>query len=199
MLQPAQAFLMEALGVSRGRATAIVSTVCVAGNVFVLWFSRGLTALDTLDFWVGSFFVFVMAALQIVFFGWVFGLDRGWREAHEGARIRIPRFYRFVIKYVAPLYLLVIFVGFCVQTVPGYVRAVMGDPARGVPPDRTAQLTWLVILGVIAGLAAVVAYGSRRWRRMGMDLDGTGGAPDAPPQAPAEPPPVLPVRAPAEG
>ncbi len=180
MLQPAQAFLMEALGITRGRATTIISAVCVAGNLFVLWFSRGLTALDTLDFWVGSFFVFLMAAVQIICFGWIFGLDRGWKEAHEGAHIRIPRIYRFIIKYVAPLYLLVIFVGFCYQAVPGYVRTIMGDPASGVPADRTAQLTWLVILGVAASLAVLVAIGARRWRAQGLDLDGKTGPDDAP-------------------
>jgi SNF family Na+-dependent transporter len=172
MLQPAKAFFEEALGIGRGMATTVITAVCLLGNVFVLWFSKGLTALDTLDFWVGTFLIFVMAAVQIIAFGWIFGLERGWAEAHRGAHLRIPGVYRFIIKYVAPLYLIVVFVGFCYQGVPPYVRTVLGDPAAGVAPDHVAQLAWLVILASIAGLVAITAVGARRWRRLGLDLDG---------------------------
>jgi hypothetical protein len=122
--------------------------------------------------------IFIMAAVQIISFGWVFGLERGWKEAHEGAHMRIPGFYKFVIKYVSPLYLIVIFVGFCIQGVPGYVRTVLGDAAQGVPPDHDAQLAWLVIVFSIVALIAVTAVGSRRWRAQGRDLDGRRGPDD---------------------
>jgi neurotransmitter:Na+ symporter, NSS family len=172
MLQPAQAFFEEALGLTRGVSTALVSGICLPGNLFVLWFSKGLVALDTIDFWVGSFMVFVVAAVQIICFGWVFGVDRGLAEAHEGAQIRIPRFYRFVIKYVSPLYLIVVFVGFCTQFIPGYVRTVLGDPGKGIAPNHEAQLAWLVILACVVLLVAVTALGARRWRAQGLDIDG---------------------------
>ena len=172
MLQPAQAFFEEALGLTRGVSTSLVSGICLLGNLFVLWFSKGLVALDTIDFWVGSFMVFVVAAVQIICFGWVFGVDRGLAEAHEGAQIRIPRFYRFVIKYVSPLYLIVVFVGFCTQFIPGYVRTVLGDPGKGIAPNHEAQLAWLVILACVVLLVAVTALGARRWKAQGLDIDG---------------------------
>ena len=174
MLQPAQAFFEEALGLTRKGSTLVVTLVCVAGSFFVLWFSKGLTALDTLDFWVGSFMIFIMAAVQIICFGWVFGLERGIREAHEGAHIRIPRFFQFVIKYVAPVYLIVIFAGFCYQAIPGYLKTLLGDPdaVPPVPPNHVAQLSWGVILTVIALLLATTAVGVRRWRAQGLDVDG---------------------------
>ncbi len=184
MLQPAKAFFEESLGLSRAAATTLVSVVCGAGNLFVLWFSKGLTALDTIDFWVGSFMIFIMAAVQIICFGWVFGLDRGIDEAHRGAKMHIPVVYRFIIKYVAPVYLIVVFVGFCVKNVPGYVHSVLGyiethDKEGNLlatpithPPDHVAQLTWGIILACIALLAACTAIGSKRWRAAGLDLDG---------------------------
>jgi SNF family Na+-dependent transporter len=178
MLQPVKAFLEEALGIGRKAATIVLTVVCLLGNLFVLYFSRGLVALDTLDFWVGTFMIFIMAAAQIICFGWVFGLERGWKEAHEGAHMRIPGIYRFIIKYVSPLYLIVIFVGFCIQGIPGYVRTVLGDASKGISPDHDAQLAWLVILGVTAALVAVTAAGSRRWRAQGRDLDGRQGPDD---------------------
>jgi len=170
MLQPAQAFFQESLGIGRGAATALVSALCALGNLFVLWFSKGLTALDTIDFWVGSFMIFIMAAVQIICFGWVFGVDRGLEEAHQGANLRIPGFYRFIIKYVSPLYLIVVFVGFCYQSIPGYIRTILGSAEK--PPDRVAQLTWLLILGSIGLLVVVTAIGTRRWRALGLDVDG---------------------------
>ncbi|MBL9079992.1 MAG: sodium-dependent transporter [Planctomycetes bacterium] len=164
MLQPSKAYLEEALGIGRGMATLLVTIWGLAGNAFVLWFSKGLIALDTIDFWVGGFFIMVMALVQIVAFGWIFGLDRGIEEAHAGAHLRIPVFFRFVIKYVAPLYLIVVLVGFCWQKVPGYFETLK--------TDRDAQLTWGLILATIAGLVAVLVVGTRRWRAEGRDLDG---------------------------
>ncbi len=180
MLQPAQAFFEEALGWGRGLSTTAVSVIAFFGNLFVLYYSKGLVALDTIDFWVGTFMIFIMATVQIICFGWIFGIDRGLDEAHQGAQMRIPRIYRFIIKYVSPVYLIVVFVGFCVQQVPGYVRTVLGDPANNVPPNHEAQLAWLVILASLALLVAVTAVGTRRWKALGLDVDGTRPPADEP-------------------
>lgn len=257
MLQPAKAFFQEALGLSMRGATTVVTVICLAGNVFVLYFSQGLTALGTLDFWIGTFMIFVVAGTQIICFGWVFGVDKGLELAHQGAQFKVPRVYRYIIKYVSPVFLLVIFVGFLIFNAPGYVRTVLGDSgaqavsmkaeayvgpfaedvrlaiadgdetipalllqvAAGAPdedrepvvlsssdwadvrawgagrpgwsedpatspltwepapiaPDKMALAAWGVILSVIAMLMVVTAIGARRWRRMGLDLDGQRG------------------------
>jgi SNF family Na+-dependent transporter len=179
MLQPTKAFFAEALGLSHKGATVLVAALCIGGNLFVLWFSKGLTALDTLDFWVGTFMIFVVAGTQIICFAWVFGVDKGLAEANRGAQKRIPHVFRFIIKYVSPVYLIVIFVGFCWFNLPPYIRSVLGDPATGTPPDRSVIYAWLVILGTIAMLMIVTAIGSRRWRAAGMDIDGKLPADDS--------------------
>src|SRR5690606_23829384 len=94
MLQPVKAFLQEALGLGPRRAVAVVGTVGAIGSFWVIWFSQNLVALDTMDFWIGTFAIFILAAVQIICFGWVLGIDRGFEEAHMGAIIRIPRIYR---------------------------------------------------------------------------------------------------------
>jgi SNF family Na+-dependent transporter len=182
MLQPAKAFFEESLGLSRAAATTLVTVVCGAGNLFVLWFSKGLQALDTIDFWVGSFMIFIMAAVQIICFGWVFGLGRGLDEAHRGAKMRIPVVYQYIIKYVAPAYLIIVFVGFCVQQMPGYLKTLFGDPSASppVPPDRVAQMSWGVILASVILLVACTAVGTKRWRAAGLDLDGDRPPDDGP-------------------
>lgn len=178
MLQPAKAFFEEALGLTHYVATALCAGLGLCGNLFVLWFSKGLVALDTLDFWVGTFMIFVVAGTQIICFSWIFGVDKALEETHRGAQIQIPRFFRFIIKYVSPTYLLVIFIGFCWYNIPGYVRTVLGDPDNGVPADSAAILAWFVIIGVIAMLMVVTTIGARRWRAMGLDLDGQRDAND---------------------
>jgi SNF family Na+-dependent transporter len=171
MLQPTKAFFEEALGLSHKGATTVVAGLCIAGNLFVLWFSKGLVALDTLDFWIGTFMIFVVAGTQIICFSWVFCVDRGLAEAHRGAQIRIPRVFRFIIKYVSPTYLIVIFLGFCWNNLPTYVQSVLGDSTSGAPPNRSVIYAWLVILGSIALLLAVTAIGSRRWKAAGLDIN----------------------------
>ncbi len=178
MLQPTKAFFQESLGVTQRAATTIVMGIALVGNVFVLYFSKNLTALDTIDFWVGTFMIFVVAGLQLILFGWVFGIDRGLEEAHQGAQIRIPGIFRVILKYVAPIYLLVIFVGFCVNNVPDYIRKILGGDveANGVvthqEPDHVAIYSWVLILAVVVMLLTVTAIGAKRWRAQGLDLDG---------------------------
>ena len=62
------------------------------GTVFIVYFSQDAKALDTIDFWVGSLCIFVLATIQVIMFGWGMGVDKGYEELHRGAEIRIPRF-----------------------------------------------------------------------------------------------------------
>lgn len=176
MLQPAKAFFAETLGLPNGRATLFTAFICLLGNLFVLWFSKDLVALDTLDFWVGTFLIFVVAGTQIICFSWVTGLQRGLKEAHEGALMRIPRFVGFIMKWVSPAYLLVVFGLFCWLKVPAYVRTITGGD--GSPPDKVALYAWGVIIGTVVLLLAATAAGARRWRAAGLDLDGRLPAPE---------------------
>lgn len=164
MLQPVVAFLREALGMPQSRAVVWVGVLVFSGSLWVIYFSEGLTALDTMDFWVGTFLIFVMAGIQCFVFAWGLGVDRGIEEAHLGARIQIPRFYRLIFKYVTPSFLLVIFVGFCLQSLPDSVRAVASNPA--------ARNTTFFIVLVAALLVWLARIGERRWREDGLDLDG---------------------------
>jgi len=118
MLQPVIAFLEEGAGLKRHFSVTILGLISALGAGFVLYFSEGLTALATFDDWVGTLFIFILAMFQTFLYGWVLGIERGEQEAHHGAHIRIPRFVQYVLKYVAPLYLIVIFVTFCYSNLP---------------------------------------------------------------------------------
>ncbi|HSH14357.1 MAG TPA: sodium-dependent transporter, partial [Desulfurivibrionaceae bacterium] len=124
MYQPAVAFLMEALGIDRRKAVNIVVGLAVTGTVLTLWYTAGGAFWSTLDNWVGTFLIFVMAGAQIIAFSWAFGIDKGWKELHHGALIQLPPVIKFVMKYVAPLYLIVVFVGFSIQNLPAWVASI---------------------------------------------------------------------------
>jgi len=86
MLQSGIAFVEEVLQVWRKQSVVNLGSVTACGCVFVVFFSKDLKALDTLDFWVGTFLIFLLALIQIITFSWGMGVDNGLREAHKGAR-----------------------------------------------------------------------------------------------------------------
>ena len=118
-----------------------------------LFFRRGLPHFDTFDFWVGNVVIFILAMIQSIMYGWVFGIERGEREAHQGAHLRIPRFVQWLLKYVVPVYLMVIFVMFCWQNLPGYIEAFRVNPvATGSIVFIAVTFIMLLVLVHIAGL-----------------------------------------------
>jgi hypothetical protein len=102
--------------------------------------------------------------IQIICFSWIFGIDRGWNEAHQGAHMRMPRIFKFIMKYVAPTYLLVVFLAFSVQNLPNWIRGVGNQPL--------AQGALALIAAVTILILVCVRIGEKRWRAAGMDLDG---------------------------
>jgi SNF family Na+-dependent transporter len=164
MLQPAKAFFEEALAISSGKAIAFVSVVCGLGSLWVIWFSKNSIALNTMDFWVGTFCIFVLATVQIICFGWIWGVKNGAAELDQGSLIKIPRLFLFVMKWVAPVYLLVVLGGFTYFDLRTKVKEMAGDPI--------ALATIVVIAAVLALLVILLALGERRWRAAGLDIDG---------------------------
>jgi len=164
MLQPTLAFFEESMGWSRGKGLGVLIPLALAGNIFVMYYSKDLMALDTIDFWIGTVLIFVMAALQIICFSWVFGVDKGIASAEQGAQMKIPAIFRFIMKYVAPVYLIVVFVMFCKQNLPDYIKAMESNPVA----VRSLMFIGIVIV-ILVGMTAV---GAKRWRAMGLDLDG---------------------------
>ena len=134
MLQPVIAFMEEGFGLKRHASAALLGLIAALGCGFVMFFSKGLTALDTFDFWVGSVLILVLALLQSILYGWIFGIERGHKEAHIGAHMRIPWFMQLMLKYIVPVYLLVIFTMFCKEKLPSY------DEYRDALPPSVASI-----------------------------------------------------------
>jgi neurotransmitter:Na+ symporter, NSS family len=164
MYQPAVAFLQESLGVDRRRGTLYVVAICLVGSFMVIYFTEGAVFWSTIDFWVGTFLILVMAMLEIICFSWIFGIKFGWEEIHHGAQIRIPAFFRFIMKWVSPIYLLVVLIAFAITNLPASIEQIRQQPM--------AQMALGLIGAVLVLLALCVRIGEKRWRELGMDLDG---------------------------
>jgi SNF family Na+-dependent transporter len=175
MLQPGIAFLEESTGMNRKQSVALLGLVTAMGCLFVVWFSKDIKALDTIDFWVGTFSLFVLATIQIIIFGWVIGIEKGWEEMHRGAEIRVPSIYKIVIKYLCPFFLLAIFAmwvltnvfGYSLETgefaLSGYMLDLIGS--KDTPASPAARLSVALILVVIGFMCALAAQAGKRWQQ----------------------------------
>ncbi|MBP7217063.1 MAG: sodium-dependent transporter [Candidatus Omnitrophica bacterium] len=104
LAQPAVAFLEDEFDINRKKAVTIFAVVAfILCQPAIFFLGRGVV--DELDFWGGTFFLVVFALIETILFAWVFGMDRAWDEIHKGADMRIPRVYKFIIKFITPLFL----------------------------------------------------------------------------------------------
>lgn len=163
MYAPAVAHLKEATAWTHKKSTAVIAVIGALGAILTLWFTAGGAFWSTVDFWVGTYLIFVAAMVQIIYFGWVFGIDRGWKEMHQGAAIQVPAIFKFVMKYVAPAYLIIVFVGFTVQSLSTELRNSWASTG-----SRVAMLT---VAALLVYLVVVTWHGEKRLRAAGVDID----------------------------
>ena len=150
--------------------TITLGIITLLGSIFVVYFSANAKALDTIDFWAGTFLIFVLATIEIIVFSWVVGLERGMRWAHEGAAIRIPRLFQFIMRWVSPFVLLAIFAMWVLSNIFGvsFRRGQEAEPSEYLKdlfyePNPVAWMSLLLIFAV--GLfALVLTTASARFR-----------------------------------
>jgi len=107
LAQPAVAFLEDEFNISRKKAVGIFGIVAFALCQPAIFFLKN-GVVDELDFWGGTFFLVLFATVEVILFSWIFGMNKAWDEIHQGADMQIPRIYRFIIKYITPLFLFTI-------------------------------------------------------------------------------------------
>ncbi|MHC4796649.1 MAG: SLC5/6 family protein [Planctomycetota bacterium] len=160
MLQPAIAFLEEGFGLGRRASVACLGFIVATGNLIVIYFSKGLLGQDTMDFWVGTVCIFILATIQVITVGWIFGIKNAKKEVQRGAELRIPNIFWFIIKYVSPIYLLTIFGFWCYNSIPKQI-----DGIKGLPDDdrQTVLFVLAFLVAVLAFFAMLVYLAGRRW------------------------------------
>ncbi|WP_318641933.1 sodium-dependent transporter [Flavobacterium ardleyense] len=83
--------------------------ILVMGLPTVIFYNQGV--FDEYDYWAGTVSLVVFAMFETILFSWVFGMKKGWAEITRGADIKIPNVYKFIIKFVTPVMLIIIFLG----------------------------------------------------------------------------------------
>jgi neurotransmitter:Na+ symporter, NSS family len=87
-----------------GLPTVLIYNIATSGAVNSFVF-------DEYDYWAGTVSLVVFALFETVLFVWVFGLTKGWKEINEGGDIKVPSFYKPIIKWVTPFLLISVFIG----------------------------------------------------------------------------------------
>jgi len=159
LAQPAVAFLEDEFDITRERAVAIFGIVTFAlcnGAIFFL----GKGVVDELDFWGGTFCLVLFATIEVILFGWIFGIEKAWEEVHHGADMRIPGIYKFIIKYVTPVFLLaVLFTWFFQEWLP-IIR--MDNVSAANRPYILATRIGLCLLFLTLAILVKIAWRKRR-------------------------------------
>ena len=151
LAQPAIAFLEDEFDCSKRKAAilfAVVTFILCHGCIFFL----GNGVVDEMDFWGGTFCLVLFGTIETILFAWVFGMDKAWTELHVGGDITIPRVYRFIIKYITPVFLLVILAfWFFQEWIPVIMMKNVSESNRPFVIG-----TRIVLVGLFLFLAAMV-------------------------------------------
>jgi len=158
MAQPMIALLEEGWRIPRRRAIALLIGVMFVLTQPIIFFHR-YGFLDEIDYWVGAVALVVFALLEVVIFGWVFGIDRGWEEIRRGAHILPAAVFKPVIKYLTPLFLATILIWWSVTDLPAKL-AMEGVSAEARPYVLLARG---LIVGCLISVLLLVRAASRRW------------------------------------
>jgi len=178
MLQPGIAFLEESLKIERKQSVTILGFITAVGTAFVLYFSEDLKALDTLDFWVGTLLIFILATTQIVVFAWGFGVRRGLEEAAKGAVFRIPSVFVPVMKFVCPIFLIGIFALWVLVNVFGF-SFTGGEPEISgyvkdlfVTPNAVAWMS-VALVAIFGAFVTLLVARASAYQAKPTDLEDT--------------------------
>jgi SNF family Na+-dependent transporter len=163
LAQPAIAFLEDEFDITRQKSVKIFGVVSFfLCQPAIFFLGRGVV--NELDFWGGTFCLVLFATVETILFAWVFGMDRAWEEIHHGADMRVPRIYKFIIKFVTPLFLLTI-LGFWI-----YQEGLPTLFLKGASDVDKPYIFWtrIGLIGLFIALAVLVKIA---WRRRAKEAE----------------------------
>ena len=157
LAQPSITFLEDEFNISKKKAViifGIASFMLCQPAIFFL--KNGVV--NELDFWGGTFCLVLFAAVETILFGWIFGMEKAWEEIHHGADMKLPTIYKFIMKYITPLFLILILIAWSYQQ--GIPMLLM----KGINQSDKPYIlgTRLMLLGIFFCLAILVKIA---WRK----------------------------------
>ncbi|MBT6234812.1 MAG: sodium-dependent transporter [Bacteroidetes bacterium] len=101
---PWMGFMRDEFGWGRNKgAWSFGLLALILGLPTVFFFKQGV--FDDYDYWAGTVSLVAFAFFEVILFSWIFGINKGWDELNRGSDIKIPLFFKFVMKYVTPVLL----------------------------------------------------------------------------------------------
>ena len=121
IIQPLISFCEDDLKFTRKKSVTTISIIIFIGSLTAI-FGLGAGTVDELDFWGGTFLLVVFGAIQAIIFSFVLGRRKSqivqpgesvaFALMNEGAQLKLPRFFRPIIQYVCPAYLIILLVSY---------------------------------------------------------------------------------------
>jgi len=159
LAQPAVAFLEDEFNLNRQKAVKIFGIAAFLLCQPAIFF-LGNGVVNELDFWGGTFSLVLFATIETVLFAWVFGMDKAWEEIHRGADMRVPGIYKFIIKYITPLFLFLI-LGFWFYQ-DGLPTILMKNVSLADKPYVLAARIGLVVIFATLAVLVKIAWRKRK-------------------------------------
>ncbi len=105
---PWMSFLMDEFKWRRESAAWSFGLIMLMlGMPTVLFFNYGV--FDEYDYWAGTVSLVVFAMVEAILFAWVLAWTKACSEINSGSDIKVPGIYRFIIKYITPAFILLVF------------------------------------------------------------------------------------------
>lgn len=121
IIQPLISFCEDDLKFTRKKSVTTISIIIFIGSLTAI-FGLGAGTVDELDFWGGTFLLVVFGAVQAIIFSFVLGRRKSqivqpgesvaFALMNEGSQLKLPRFFRPIIQYVCPAYLIILLVSY---------------------------------------------------------------------------------------
>lgn len=155
LAEPAVAFVSEEFDLDRKKTVKRLGIILFLLCQLPIFF-LGNGVVDELDFWGGTFCLVLFGTIETVLFVWIFGIEKAWEEIHHGAEMRIPGFYKPIIKYVTPLFLFFIL---------GFWFIQQGIPVLMLQGVAEAQKPYILAtrLGLVLLFAAIALLVRKAW------------------------------------
>lgn len=159
LTQPLMAFLQDELHVKRPTAAMLTGSILLIFGLPVVFFlSYGY--LDQYDFWIGTVFLCFFALMETIIFAWVYK-GNFWEEITRSAELSVPKIFYYIIKFVVPLYLSILFVSWIYQDLTSPHSKIL---LRGVENEKLPYL-WFARFTIFAVMLSIAVLVKAAWER----------------------------------
>lgn len=151
---PWMGFMQDEFGWSRKTgAWSFGLFVLVLGIPTVLFYNYGV--FDEYDEWAGTNSLFVFALAETILFAWIFGYKKGWDEIKKGADFKLPEFFKYIIGYITPTLLLIVFLANIFKPVGNdWGAAISNIFNEGWTLDNSSLIKKIAMTGLRENIAA---------------------------------------------